>query len=61
MELGVSLAGQYEAHDLLSGETYLWQGSYNYVSLDPEKMPAHILLLHPQHLSEHTAGESTED
>lgn len=61
MELGMPLAGEYEAHDLLTGETYLWQGSYNYVSLNPEKMPAHILLLHPKHLSEHTAAESTED
>jgi starch synthase (maltosyl-transferring) len=61
MDLGMPLAGEYEAHDLLSGETYLWQGSYNYVSLDPGTMPAHILLLHPQHLSEHTAAESTED
>lgn len=61
MELGMPLAGEYEAHDLLSGETYLWQGSYNYVSLNPETMPAHILLLRPQHLSEHIAAESVED
>lgn len=60
-ELGMPLAGTYEAHDILSGETYLWNGSYNYVSLDPERMPAHILLLRPKHLAEHTAAESTED
>jgi starch synthase (maltosyl-transferring) len=27
---------------LLSGERYGWRGSRNYVSLNPEKMPAHI-------------------
>ena len=60
-ELGMPMAGAFEAHDILSGETFLWNGSYNYVSLNPETMPAHILLLHPRHLAENTAAESTED
>ena len=60
-ELGMPLAGEYEAHDLLTGETFRWSGSYNYISLNPETMPAHILLLRPTHLSEQTAAESTED
>jgi starch synthase (maltosyl-transferring) len=59
--LDLPLAGTYEAADLLSGEVYSWKGSWNYIALDPEKMPAHILVLHPKHLSEQTAGESTED
>ena len=32
----------YEVHDLLTGAVYKWQGSRNYVELDPEKIPAHI-------------------
>jgi starch synthase (maltosyl-transferring) len=32
----------YEVHDLLTGAVYRWQGSRNYVELDPEKIPAHI-------------------
>jgi starch synthase (maltosyl-transferring) len=54
-------AGNYEALDLLTGDLYQWKGAYNYVALNPQKMPAHILVLHPKHLSEYTAGESTED
>ncbi len=59
--LDLPVVGSYEAQDVLSGETYLWQGAHHYVRLDPEKSPAHILLLRPRHLSENTAGESTED
>jgi len=61
VSLDLPIAGAYEAVDLLSGEVYQWHGSNNYVALDPEKAPAHILVLHPKHLSEMTAGESTED
>ncbi len=60
-ELDLPVAGTYEAADVLSGETYTWRGASNYVSLDPAKSPAHILLLRARHLSENTAGESTED
>jgi starch synthase (maltosyl-transferring) len=59
--LDLPIAGEYEAMDLLTGDLYFWKGQYNYVRLDPQKMPAHILVLHPKHLSEYTAGESTED
>ena len=34
----------YQVHDLLGGGRYLWEGSRNYVQLDPAA-PAHILLL----------------
>lgn len=33
----------YEVHDALTGEVYRWNGPYNFVLLNPEKMPAHIL------------------
>jgi starch synthase (maltosyl-transferring) len=33
-----------EAHDLLSGETYMWRGEWNYVRLDPPSRVAHVIL-----------------
>ena len=35
----------YQATDLLNGDTYIWQGSRNYVELTPGVKPAHILSL----------------
>lgn len=35
----------FEVHDLLSGNTYTWNGNRNYVSLDPAAIPAHIFLI----------------
>lgn len=35
----------YQVHDLLSGDRYLWHGARNFVSLDPKRLPAHILRL----------------
>jgi starch synthase (maltosyl-transferring) len=32
-------------HDLLSDARYLWQGRRNYVSLDPQRSPAHVFRL----------------
>lgn len=60
-ELGVPYIGAFDVQDLLTGETYTWNGSHNYVALDPEKSPAHILLIRRAHLSDDIAGESTED
>ncbi len=60
-ELDLPLAGTYEAADILSGDVYTWKGEVNFVSLDPARYPAHILLLRARHLSESTPGESTED
>jgi starch synthase (maltosyl-transferring) len=34
-----------EAHDLLSDETYMWRGEWNYVRLDPPGRVAHVLAL----------------
>ncbi|MEO6053602.1 MAG: alpha-1,4-glucan--maltose-1-phosphate maltosyltransferase, partial [Chthoniobacterales bacterium] len=33
----------YQVEDLLTGERFNWSGSRNYVSLDPQSRPAHIL------------------
>jgi starch synthase (maltosyl-transferring) len=40
--LGLPVNGPFQVHDLLSGARFLWQGSRNYVSLDPNHSPAHI-------------------
>ena len=34
-----------EARDLLSGETYMWRGEWNYVRLDPPSRVAHVIAL----------------
>jgi starch synthase (maltosyl-transferring) len=36
----------YQVHDLLSDEWFLWEGSRNYVILDPQRTPAHIFRIH---------------
>jgi starch synthase (maltosyl-transferring) len=32
----------YQMHDLITGARYLWEGSKNYIELDPQYLPAHI-------------------
>ncbi|MGA7963328.1 MAG: hypothetical protein WCA33_16680, partial [Candidatus Acidiferrales bacterium] len=32
----------FEVHDLLADARYTWQGSRNYIELNPAKIPAHI-------------------
>jgi len=44
--LGVDANQSYLAHDLLSNDKYIWQGERNYVELNPQVAPAHILRLH---------------
>ena len=47
-ELKIDSHQPFEVQDLLSGEQYRWQGSRNFVRLDPRALPAHILCLrHP--------------
>jgi len=41
-QLGLPADKSFQAHDLLSGARFLWQGGRNYVSLDPAHTPAHI-------------------
>ncbi|MGH7831016.1 MAG: alpha-1,4-glucan--maltose-1-phosphate maltosyltransferase, partial [Candidatus Binatia bacterium] len=40
--LGLDPAHPYQVHDLLTDARYLWEGSRNYVQLDPGGIPAHI-------------------
>jgi starch synthase (maltosyl-transferring) len=44
-ELGVGEDEPFELHDLISGETFVWRGRRNYVELDPERAPGHLLEL----------------
>jgi starch synthase (maltosyl-transferring) len=44
-KLGIDASHPYRMEDLLSGESYLWQGPRNYVELDPDRYPAHVLRL----------------
>ena len=40
--IGLGANRAFQAHDLLGGGRYLWQGPRNYVELVPESLPAHI-------------------
>ena len=44
-ELGLDESRPFQAHDLLSGARFLWQGRRNYVALDPQQAPAHVFRL----------------
>ncbi len=41
--LGLDAQRPFQVHDLLSDARYLWHGPRNYVEIDPEVVPAHIL------------------
>ncbi|MFW6102464.1 MAG: alpha-1,4-glucan--maltose-1-phosphate maltosyltransferase [Chloroflexota bacterium] len=41
-EVGIDVQKPYQMHDLLSDARYLWQGSRNYIELNPQIVPAHI-------------------
>ena len=41
--IGLVGSTAFQVHDLLSDGRYLWQGPRNYVELEPESLPAHIL------------------
>ena len=43
--LDIAPGETYLAHDLLSDDRYMWHGEWNYVSIDPRAMPAHVLCL----------------
>jgi len=47
-EWGIAPDQPFTVHDLLSDAKYIWQGEYNYIQLDPQKIPAHILRVHPR-------------
>ena len=42
-ELGLSADRPYQLFDLLSGASFTWSGSRNFVELDPARWPAHVL------------------
>lgn len=45
-DLKINPEQPYLVHDLLSGDKYFWQGSQNYVELNPDIMPVHIFKVH---------------
>ena len=51
-ELGIDGPGAFEAIDLLTGTTHLWEGPRNRIELDPATRPAAILQLRPHVRSE---------
>jgi len=46
-ELGMDWNDPFSATDLLSGETFAWQGARNYVELHPGHQPGHVLAIDP--------------
>jgi starch synthase (maltosyl-transferring) len=43
----------YQMHDLLTDARYLWNGSHNYIELDPGRLPAHIFRIRRRLRTEH--------
>jgi starch synthase (maltosyl-transferring) len=43
--LGLQPHQAYQMHDLVSDAHYLWHGARNYVSLDPQRCPVHVMQL----------------
>ena len=41
-KFGIEAGHPFQAHDLLTGARYLWDGPRNYVELNPQSVPAHI-------------------
>jgi starch synthase (maltosyl-transferring) len=39
---GLAANDSYQVHDLINDARYLWQGSHNFVQLDPAVCPAHV-------------------
>ncbi|MDP9022346.1 MAG: alpha-1,4-glucan--maltose-1-phosphate maltosyltransferase [Actinomycetota bacterium] len=50
-DLGLDDGEAFQAHDLLTGARYSWQGSANFVQLSPD-VPAHVFRVLPQHRTE---------
>jgi starch synthase (maltosyl-transferring) len=46
----------FQGHDLLSGARFLWRGARNFIMLDPQRGPAHVL-----HLRRHVRSERDFD
>jgi starch synthase (maltosyl-transferring) len=52
-EMNLDLHQPYQMHDLISGARYLWQGPRNYLELNPQVIPVHILRLRRKIRTEH--------
>jgi starch synthase (maltosyl-transferring) len=52
-ELGLERDRPYQAHELISGARYLWNGSRNYVEVNPHSMPAQVFRFRHRVRSEH--------
>jgi starch synthase (maltosyl-transferring) len=46
-EFRLAAGESYEMNDLLTDKKYIWQGSRNYVELNPAGLPAHIFRVEP--------------
>ena len=44
-DLGIDPGRPYQVHDQLIDTSFQWQGSRNYVELNPHKVPAHVLVI----------------
>ena len=59
-ELDIPADRGYEAEDLLTGQRFLWQGPRNYVELNPQRLPAHILRIRRRPASRRTSNTSSD-
>ena len=46
-EFRLAAGESYELHDLLTDKKYVWQGSRNYLELNPAVLPAHVFRVEP--------------
>ena len=44
-KLGIQPGQAYQLHDLITGSHFLWHGERNFVSLDPQRTPVHVMEL----------------
>jgi starch synthase (maltosyl-transferring) len=51
--LGLQPEQAFQMHDLLSDARFLWHGARNYVSLDPQRSPVHVMQLRARLRREH--------
>jgi len=51
--LGIDPDRTYQVHDLITEARYAWHGPYNYVELNPDVLPAHVLRVRLRVRTEH--------
>ena len=52
-ELGIERDRPFQAHELISGARYLWNGPRNFVELNPHSMPGQVFRFRRRVRSEH--------